>query len=113
MRILVSYHYYKKTDLDTLVAKLSPPVPDIFADSGAFSAHTQGVSVSLGEYVAWLRRWSHHFTTYSNLDVIGDADATGTNQRRLERGCRLFLSFMSWNRLMSSTPSLRSTPILL
>lgn len=85
LRILLSYHYYKDVDLDALFAKyFTPPYPDVFGDSGAFSAFTQGVTIDLRDYAAWLKRWRHLFFVYANLDVIGDPDGTRTNQERLE-----------------------------
>jgi len=89
LRILLSYHYYKKTDLDQIMrAQFGDPYPEVFADSGAFSAETQGASINLEEYAAWLFRWRHWFTTYANLDVIGaargDPESTWANQKRLE-----------------------------
>jgi hypothetical protein len=88
MKVLVSFHYYKKTDLDALSRDLTtangPPL--MFADSGAFSAYTMGAAVDLGEYAQWVRRWEHLWNgNYVNLDVIGDAKATAANQRRLEK----------------------------
>ena len=51
LRILLSYHYYKDTDLDALFAKyFTPPYPDVFADSGAFSAASQGIQIDIKEY---------------------------------------------------------------
>ena len=39
LRILLSYHYFKAHDLDRIIPqKFQPPYPQIFADSGAFSA---------------------------------------------------------------------------
>jgi len=85
LRILLSYHYYKDTDLDALFAKyFTEPYPDVFADSGGFSAATQGVTIDWRAYTAWVKRWQHLFTTYANLDIIGDAGGTLTNQKRLE-----------------------------
>lgn len=85
LRILLSYHYYKDTDLDALFAKyFTAPYPEVFADSGAFSAESQGVHIDIKEYAAWVRRWAHLITTYSNLDVIGSAAATDRNQKILE-----------------------------
>lgn len=81
--MLLSYHYFKAVDLDALVARFSEP-PSIFADSGAYSAMTQGAAIDLADYMAWLRRWAHLFTTYVNLDVIGDAAGTLANQQRME-----------------------------
>lgn len=84
LRILLSYHYYKDTDLDALFAKyFTPPYPDVFADSGGFSAMTQGVTIDINEYAAWVKRWRHLFNVYANLDVIGNPDATWKNQQTL------------------------------
>lgn len=85
LRILLSYHYYKDTDLDALFAKyFTRPYPDVFADSGAFSAMTQGIKITCAEYATWVKRWQHLFSVYANLDVIKDADATWKNQIELE-----------------------------
>ena len=85
LRVLLSYWYYKDTDLDALFEKyFTPPYPDVFADSGGFSAMTQGAQIDVNEYAAWIKRYKHLFNTYANLDVIGDAGATLDNQHRLE-----------------------------
>ena len=85
LRILLSYWYYKDTELDALFEKyFTPPYPDVFADSGGFSAMTQGAQIDVNEYAAWIKRYKHLFNTYANLDVIGDAGATLDNQHRLE-----------------------------
>jgi len=85
LRILLSYWYYKDTNLDSLFEKyFTPPYPDVFADSGGFSAMTQGAQIDVNEYAAWIKRYKHLFNTYANLDVIGDAGATLDNQHRLE-----------------------------
>lgn len=85
LRILLSYWYYKDTELDALFEKyFTPPYPDVFADSGGFSAMTQGAQIDVNEYAAWIKRYKHLFNTYANLDVIGNAGATLDNQHRLE-----------------------------
>ncbi len=85
LRILLSYHYYKDTDLDGLFGKyFTQPYPDVFADSGGFSAMTQGVEIKWQEYAQWVKRYSHLLTVYANLDEIGNAEATLANQKRLE-----------------------------
>lgn len=85
LRILLSYHYYKNTDLDALFAKyFKPPYPDVFADSGGFSAMTQGVDINIQEYTDWIKRYQHLFATYANLDVIGNPEQTHRNQQTLE-----------------------------
>lgn len=85
LKILLSYHYHKDTDLDTLLEKkFAPHYPEIFLDSGGFSAMTQGATINLSEYAAFLKRYAHRITTYANLDVIGDAAKTWANQQRME-----------------------------
>lgn len=85
LRILISYHYYKDVKLDELLGKyFTEPYPEIFVDSGGFSAMTQGVHIDWREYGAWVKRWQHLLSVYANLDVIGDAQATAINQKRLE-----------------------------
>jgi hypothetical protein len=85
LRILLSYWYFKDTDLDAMLSKyFSEPYPDIFADSGAYSAMTQGSAVNIREYSEWLKRYRHLFKVYANLDVIMDPRATLRNQEWLE-----------------------------
>ena len=83
--LLLSYHFYKKADLDEMIpACFAQPYPQIFADSGAFSAMTTGAQVNIIDYMAWIKRWQHWFVTYSNFDVVGDANATAVNQSIME-----------------------------
>lgn len=85
LRILLSYWYYKDADLDALFLKyFTEPYPDVFADSGGFSAMSQGIEINIDEYAAWIKRYMHLFSVYANLDVIGNAEATLKNQRYLE-----------------------------
>jgi hypothetical protein len=84
-RILISYHYYQKDNLDQLFAKyFEPPYPDVFGDSGAFSAWSLGKPINIQEYAEWLHKWKHLLTVYANLDVKGDVDAGLRNQEYLE-----------------------------
>lgn len=83
-RVLLSFHYYRQ-DIQALYEGLfPPPYPPTFADSGGFSAATQGAVIAIEEYAAWLQANSHLFDTYANFDVIGDAEATWENQKWLE-----------------------------
>lgn len=85
LRILLSYHYYKDVDLDDLFAKyFTEPYPEVFLDSGAFSADTQGVPIDRAAYIAYIKRYQHLITTYANLDVIRNPEATWANQQALE-----------------------------
>lgn len=80
--LLLSYWYTRKADMDRLLAPHAGSA--IFADSGAYSAMTTGAEIDVHDYAQWLIRWKHHFTVYSNLDVVGNALATGRNQTILE-----------------------------
>lgn len=82
-KMLISFHYYRKVDVAEQLARF-PTRPMVFADSGAFSAYSQGADVKVADYAAWLKEWEPLFTTYVNLDVIRDPGATATNQRILE-----------------------------
>lgn len=86
LRVLLSYHYYRDTDLFDLFGKyFAKPWPDVFLDSGAFSAATQGAQIDLGAYAEWVKHHESLASVYANLDVIGDAEGTARNQRELER----------------------------
>jgi len=82
VRLLVSFHYHRTTDLAELVDDLGGDV-DLFADSGAYSAATTGATISLTDYAAWLADWAPLFTVRSGLDVIGDDQATARNTAAL------------------------------
>lgn len=83
-KVLLSWFYYRtKKNLTEWLASLAGD-PLVFLDSGAFSAHQQGVPIDVREYGAWLVDHRHLFTAYANLDVVGDAKATARNQAILE-----------------------------
>lgn len=85
LKILLSYHYYKDVDLDALMEKkFAPHYPEIFIDSGGFSAMTQGVTIDINAYAAFLKRYAHRISVYANLDAIGNAQKTIDNQHKLE-----------------------------
>ncbi len=85
LRVLASFAYYHKADFDDLIgSRFKEPWPEVFADSGAFSADSVGLEVTLEDYAAWLKRWEPYITSYANLDVLGDPEATAANQKRLE-----------------------------
>jgi hypothetical protein len=82
-KALGSFHYFRTVDIAAFTRQLGPGY-QFLADSGAFSALTQGAQIKVGDYAAWLRRWRPYITHYINLDVIGDPDATRRNQKILE-----------------------------
>lgn len=86
LRILLSYHYYRDVDLFELFAKyFEKPWPDVFLDSGAYSAESQGAVIDIGAYAEWVKHHASIANVYANLDVIGDPAGTERNQRELER----------------------------
>ncbi len=62
-----------------------PRKVDLFLDSGAYSAHTQGVEIDLPDYIQFIKDHLDHIHVYANLDVIGDAEATAKNQTAMEK----------------------------
>lgn len=91
-RMLLSYHYFRTINIHELLDDKFPtdPAPEVFADSGAYSALTQGAAIDVHEYGTWAARFQDRFRVIANLDVIGDGEhsAAGTweNQRILEDG---------------------------
>lgn len=86
LRMLLSFFYFQKIDLAEIIPSLFvPPYPDIFADSGAFSAFTSGAPIEIGAYARWIKQQLPFLSTYANLDVIKNAKATWENQQRLEQ----------------------------
>lgn len=83
IRLLMSYHFHKDTDLDDFMSQVGTDV-DMFADSGAYSAFNSGAVINREEYAAWLTRWDHYFTVKSNLDVIGSVSGTADNMAYLQ-----------------------------
>ncbi len=58
---------------------------DLFLDSGAFSAFTQGVEIDIDEYIKFIKQHEDYLETYAVLDVIGDPIATYKNQKYMEK----------------------------
>ena len=58
---------------------------ELFLDSGAYSALTQGKEINLKEYIQFIKENEEVIEIYANLDVIGDAQATWNNQMIMEK----------------------------
>jgi len=58
---------------------------DLFLDSGAFSAFTQGITIDIQEYIAFIKEHESVLEVYANLDVIGDPVGTWKNQITMEK----------------------------
>ncbi|MFE3378734.1 hypothetical protein [Streptomyces anulatus] len=83
-KALCSYAFWRPKNMRDFVGKLATPHNMIFGDSGAHTARTLGLHLTLEEYAAWCRKWEDQLTLYANLDVIGGPEATWRNQRQLE-----------------------------
>jgi len=90
--ILESWHYVGK---QSFVDHMRANRAQIFLDSGAFSAYTLGVTLSVEEYCAYIQRnmdilrKENGVVMASVLDGIGDPLQTWRNQLEMEmRGCR-------------------------
>jgi len=58
--------------------------PEIFMDSGAFSAKTKRAEIDIDKYIKFIKDYRPYIDIYANLDVIGDAKATLENQKKME-----------------------------
>lgn len=90
--ILESWHYVGK---QSFVDHMRMNHAEIFLDSGAFSAYTLGVSLSVADYCGYIQRNSDilrkdgQVVLASVLDGIGDPLQTYRNQIEMEwRGCK-------------------------
>lgn len=84
--ILGSFHYWRRIDVTAEVRAAEANHPagvDFLADSGAFSAHSTGATVTIPDYAAWLRDHAAVINAAVTLDVIGDPNATERNTARL------------------------------
>lgn len=73
---LVSYHYFRDP---AILHTLARGGLRLIGDSGAFSAHSLGATITLDEYAAWCQATMDATTWHAGLDVIGDAAGTWDN----------------------------------
>lgn len=57
---------------------------ELFMDSGAYSALTQQTTIDVNDYISFIKKNISLIDHYANLDVIGDAGKTFTNQTKME-----------------------------
>jgi hypothetical protein len=58
---------------------------DLFLDSGAFSAWSQGIEIDIQEYITFIKKNKKFINVYANLDAIGDPEKTLQNQKIMEK----------------------------
>lgn len=77
---------------DKIQELLELPRKSMFLDSGAFSAATQGKTINIDEYMAFIKKWEKYIDIYANLDVAPygglspeiTAKGTADNQKIME-----------------------------
>lgn len=79
--MLFSYHYYDNKIDVIREYKKKFGITD-FIDSGAFSAHTQGIKIRIKKYIQYIHDLQPDL--YAVLDSIGDAEKTRENQIIME-----------------------------
>jgi hypothetical protein len=82
---LVSFHYFNKININ----EMASGGLRLIADSGAFSAASQGVEIDSQEFYEWCLKWNQSFTWMASLDVIGDEKATYKNWQRVPHDLKL------------------------
>ncbi|MFF4900473.1 hypothetical protein [Streptomyces sp. NPDC001068] len=83
-KALCSFAYFRRPSFGELLGELHAGPAQVFGDSGAHSARTLGLTLTVQDYAAWCHRWDNQLTLYANLDVIGAPEATWRNQKELE-----------------------------
>jgi len=81
--VLISYFAVKNKAIATFLRKIQY-TPNIFLDSGAYSAMTRGVKISVEKYGKYVESNKKYLNVYANLDVIFNAEKTYENQKKLE-----------------------------
>lgn len=71
-RLLLSYHYFKNKPLKDYVEKLGYK-PEIFLDSGAWSAYNKGKGIALTDYLKYIDDNVEYVKRYFSLDVVFDS----------------------------------------
>ena len=66
---LVSYWYFNSKDKMDRLRKYMPKARLIMADSGAYSAYTQGAEIDIARYADWLIQYQDVFSVMVSLDV--------------------------------------------
>jgi hypothetical protein len=57
---------------------------NLFLDSGAFSAHTQGIKIDIDNYINFIKENQCCISFYANLDVVNDPKTTLKHQKIME-----------------------------
>jgi len=92
-RRLFSYYYhgFQDKNLPTHhVTHAREAGLDLFLDSGAFTAFSQGAEIRIDDYAAYIHQTADWWSVMSCLDAIGDAEGSYNNLKALEsNGCKV------------------------
>jgi len=84
--MLTSFYFYGDTDIEQAYVDHYPDGrPDLFIDSGAFTAWSKEVPIDFERYYIWALRWAKLADAVATLDIIGDPKATRRNTLELRR----------------------------
>lgn len=83
--ILISYHYMRKVPEEVQAKIITNENIELFLDCGAFSAANLGEPINLDDYIAWVNNWKEHLFAYAALDVIGSAEGSARNLKRMHK----------------------------
>jgi hypothetical protein len=61
---------------------------DLFLDSGAFSAWTQGISINIQEYIDFIKEHQDIIEVYANLDVIAKGNTLASKEEAAKQTLR-------------------------
>lgn len=88
LNYLLSYAYEVKLEGLRAGGFLGPLIPNLFIDSGAFTAWKGGTAIDIDSYLKFLEEYKEVITVAAALDVIGDPVASWQNWIYMkEKGC--------------------------
>lgn len=81
--LLISYAFHGKTDLRRVKREML--CGRMLIDSGAYTAFTKGLAITVDEYAEFLTTWAGEWDHAVTLDVIGNPVRTRENTRKLHQ----------------------------
>jgi hypothetical protein len=71
-RLLLSYFYFRNKPLEQFINDIGY-IPEIYLDSGAWSAYTKNKGIALTDYLKYIQENEKWITAYFSLDVVFDS----------------------------------------
>lgn len=82
--LMISYAYWKRRDPEESIMKYYREKPHVMIDSGAFSAWSQGVQISLDDLLRYYNQYDHFLEEFVGLDDLTDDAITVANNRYMK-----------------------------